>query len=436
MVWMKRLIIGCVLVLLFLVGLIAGFFWYRAVNQTAINLPEDTQSIMRVEVDRLFWELLPEMLGDAFTDQRTGDSVSDFGLRDWWQIARSVPAVCYFYSLADQPDRYYSHFSVRNSRTMDRFLVEKLKLQRDSSASMCVYRQRFAQVIIQGNDMHVLLGRGLDDMALDTLVESAKTADDQLRSTEDFLSAHEVVKFEDLMYFDRNGNQMGLDFGSGMVEFQGRMSASFLNIPEHSKAGQFLDDDVFYGYLNTDLRKLLPIVQKHVEQFDVSEDQLTPYLGNFLDFRIGNETVSQTDTIVTYEYDENFQQTETLTTQTLQVPELSVRLAASPHLLAHLPDKLFYTFQKSHNGGLIQLSTMDSAIVNLPSGSSYPFQLFYRRGDSSRHFESMSYKVLDAVQSVNIQGKRGGVSTLDLHGEIVLGASSTHALLTLLNGGR
>ncbi|MGO3654923.1 MAG: hypothetical protein ACTJFN_11190, partial [Sphingobacterium sp.] len=162
-----------------------------------------------------------------------------------------------------------------------------------------------------------------------------------------------LAKNSDLAYLDREGNWLGVDFKPGEAILAGRMKSSYLNLPSQSRGSEGANSDILYMHLNTDLKRFLPKLQQRIGNLGLPLDRLDSYLGNYIEIRLGGNQVVQTDTIISYDYDENFDMIESETRQETIVPELNVRMKASPHLLAHLPEKMIYKFHKDSQNGLV-----------------------------------------------------------------------------------
>lgn len=404
--------------------------FYRQAKADKIRVPSSTSSVVKLDVDRMFWEISRNIVFNYSSYFKQSDRQDSPVSLKLWETGIQIPSTCYFYALGDSR-QYYSHFKIRDRALLNDFLVAGLGLQRDSSAVLETYIGPNLRAVL--NDDEIVIGVGGKNVNDDFkhIVEGDRAS---WLSITEIGFALDLAKNSDLAYLDRKGNWLGVDFKPGEAILAGRMKSSYLNLPSQSRGSEGANSDILYMHLNTDLKRFLPKLQQRIGNLGLPLDRLDSYLGNYIEIRLGGNQVVQTDTIISYDYDENFDMIESETRQETIVPELNVRMKASPHLLAHLPEKMFYKFHKGSQNGLVELSTStDRQSFHQLDSSDVAFSLAYHKPDSVLKLPVSLPNYLKNMSSVQAKGTRVASSEMKISGLLKLENKRLHAFYQVLS---
>ena len=108
----------------------------------------------------------------------------------------------------------------------------------------------------------------------------------------------------------------------------------------------------------------------------LSKDSLAASYGGYVDLEVKAGKLMQTDTILTYDYDDNFNPIEQKEIREVEVPHIVHVWSNSKGIGQYLPDNMFYHFNKKEENGYVLNSTTDLAAVSLTQlSASYPLFL-------------------------------------------------------------
>jgi len=346
---------------------------FRASQAKNIRIPANTQSVLKMDVDGLIWALGKNSLSNwnEYYGAKERDST---GVKKTkvWNIGVELPANLYLFSLDQNADQYYAVLTVTNSEKLHQFLTDKLELNIDSAylssdKTHKLYSKKNIHILV---DQQKLLFSLSKDRTADTaLMKTLLTSDQQdWQLATSFMDKLPSDQHADFTWFSKDNNWLSVQFNNGAADLKGEISSALFRFPKQASS-IFQDDganDIIRAEINSDLALLLKSQQALVDSLKLPFDSLDRYVGNYLSIRMSNKELSQTDTIISYDYNDNFEMVEKKELQQTQVPDLTINLMASPHLLSYLPEKLFYKFNKAAHSNLLRMSTgsldLDQAI--------------------------------------------------------------------------
>ncbi|MCX2583667.1 hypothetical protein [Pedobacter sp. MR22-3] len=326
---MKKFFKTIAVIILSLLIFFVGIFKYRQYHANQIAVPKAATSVIKVSIDEIYKSLALNMLFNpdyylkSDPDKKTDSISGDFrhGLK--------IPASVYFYTMKNQPEMaLFSRFEIKQLRNFQTFIHNKfgfkiLKKQNEitfagSGNVFFCYDANHVAVVVSGE------ARNFDAVLLDIL----KAKNFQQIGVGKFKSIKESTHH--IAYSDAK-NGVTIDFNSGEIN----ISADFANHsiipavkPFHRKFNQ---ESTASAWLNADFAKL-PNKKIQLKNSTLDRDSLLKYYKGYLDFE-WNNTTTQTDSIVTYEYNDDFEKTAKVTLQKRSVPNLMLNIKADRNLL-------------------------------------------------------------------------------------------------------
>jgi len=362
--WIKKTIV-------FILGLIAvlaiSFFvfkYYRSSKAENIKIPENSVSVIRLDVDGLLLKMLKNSLSNYSEYYGSKQDTSTIGGKaKLWNIGVHIPAKLYMFSLSDTSHHYYAVLEVTDRADIQNFLKGQLGLSQDSvfqglEKGQELYSKKHVQALF--DDQRLILSFGKDQQA-ETMLTLLNSDQGEWVYANGFGKTLKEVQDTDMSFVDKKDNWATVNFQNGRFDIDAFVKSSLLGFPSKPVQAVIPEDNVLYMALNSDLSLILKDKKAELEKLKLPVDSIYKYVGNFATIELKDKEVLESDTIITYDYDDNFEMTEKKEINQVEVPSLTFQVMASPHLLGYLPEKMFYKFGKDFHNGLIRLSTDPAA---------------------------------------------------------------------------
>lgn len=342
---------------------------FRASQAKNIRIPVNAHSVLKMNVDELIWAMGKNSLGNwnEYYGAKERDSTGTKKTKIW-NIGVELPANLYLFSLDQNANHFYALLKVTNSEKLHQFLTDKLDLKVDSAyqgsdKTQKLYSKKHIHILV--DQQKLLFSLSKDRIADTAMMKNLLVSDQQnWQLASAFMDKLPADHRSDITWFSKDNNWFSVQFNNGEADIKGEISSTLFRFPKQA-SGIFQDDgtnDIIRAEINSDLALLLKSQQALVDSLKLPFDSLERYVGNYLSIRMSNKELSQTDTIISYDYDDNFEMVEKKELQQTQVPDLTINLMASPHLLSYLPEKLFYKFNKASQSNLLRMSTGSLAL--------------------------------------------------------------------------
>ena len=224
-----------------------------------------------------------------------------------------------------------------------------------------LYAKKHVQVLLDDHKLVFSLGK---DYQPETMLSLLKADQGDWVYANGLGKNVSEIQEADMSFVDKKDNWAIVNFQNGRFDIDAFVKSSLLGFPSKPDQAAIPEDNVFYMALNSDLSLILKDKEAELEKLKLPVDSIYKYVGNFAAIELKNKEVLESDTIITYDYDDNFEMTEKKEINQVEVPSLTFQVMASPHLLGYLPEKMFYKFGKDFHNGLIRLSTDPVSLGN------------------------------------------------------------------------
>ncbi|NII81659.1 MULTISPECIES: hypothetical protein [unclassified Pedobacter] len=345
----KFLKITAAIVLLLLI-FFAGVIKYRRYQSERTLIPKNVTGIVKINVDELGRTLASNMLsnlGYYFKSDLKNDT-TNLNSPDKFNNGLKIPASIYFYTIERKPQIYFSRFEIENINDFENSLRHLMHLdiiKRTEGTNIA--RSKLGNVVIYYNSKSAAV----------SLSVKAENLDDPLM---DILNQKNFIKINDSKFkystkslahiaFETAQHQGSIDFENGVINLNdlflsGDILASNKPLHHHlnpSSTASF--------WLNVSIKPDKDKIYKF-KNFSFEQDSLLKYYNGNLNFEWTN-SITQTDSIITYEYNDDFEKVEKVGLRKRNIPSISINVGSKGNGLKNY----------LANQGLINL---DSNLVN------------------------------------------------------------------------
>lgn len=365
---MKKFLKIAAVILISLLIFFIGTLKYRNYSANQIAIPKNTTSLVKICVDEILKTLALNAISNPvrYFKSDTGKNVGrsfkrlDHGL--------SIPANLYLYTIKDQPSTsLFARFKIRNLKNFEDFLSKaigfkikkvsnKLKYAKSVLGNIAIcYDEKSAAVVFSSHIANF-------DAALKDVLNEKNFKKMSDGGFSQLISSSSHVAFEE------NAQFAELNFKNGEISFNG-----IFNTPEGVKIKTGLyshqpanTNNVMNFWLNADFERNTKKEFK-LKNVLIEQDSLVKYYQGYIDMEWIN-TIKQTDSIITYEYNDDFEKAQKVTLQQKDVPNFLINISADA-----LPLKNYLARQN--------LIHLDSAMVNK---SVFPLYQVFVGGNSKQ----------------------------------------------------
>jgi len=327
----KFLKITAAIVLLLLV-FFAGMSKYRTYQAEQTEIPKSATSLIQINVDELYKTIAVNVLSHPmyyFKSDFKKDTAAAEPDKRFTGI--SIPASIYLYNLANKPaDAIFSRLEIESIGGFESFIKNVLHLQitkkteginmaKSSPGNLVIYYNRKAAAFAIASRVENL------ESDLLNILNKKNTVKVNASKFAGQLSIKKHVVFSNK---DHNG---WIDFNDGRINFNDIVSAA--NILPTNKPFQHRQSpgNTINFWLSANLKPDSNKVFKF-KNFSLEQDSLSRYYNGNLDFMWTN-SITQTDSIITYEYNDDFEKVEKVSLQKRSIPSISLNLNSNGYAL-------------------------------------------------------------------------------------------------------
>ncbi|PWS31292.1 hypothetical protein [Pedobacter paludis] len=442
----KFLIISATIIVLLLISYFA-FFKYREIQSNNVSIPTGTNAVIKINVDGLFKTLAISYLKHPKEYARPDQKDLKQKIEDL-KTGLEIPANVYFYGLRGKDkSTFFSTFKISDSVAFQKFVDGKL------SSRLIKIEHNFYQST---------------DSTLTILFDNKKVAfafapkkDASIAVLRDLLIQKNTVKigdtkFEDLtdisdhLCFQNEQSLSKMNFTDGKIDF----SSEFINKliePALKPRHRILSSESTVSFwinakFKADSIKKEPAVESPV----ISTNTLKSFYKDYIDIEWLN-SIKQVDTIVGYEYNDNFERVEKKVLQDNIVPNISINMDANATEMANYLKKYgllnpstgkisgpvipFSSFYFKANQNNVQLSTIKNKNLEVKKEASDDF--LYFKLDFSKLGKQQPFNVLfsriNIFKKLEIKGRAIEKNKIRLESALTFTNENANSLIQILN---
>jgi len=403
-------------ILLVLVGLIAivaiGLAVYlqvRKYNAKHELIHAKSTAVIKVSIDDIIFDVLKnELVNTDFFKKKTPSDTSK--KKQDLDIGLVVPAFMYFFCTEENYTDLYTYQRLDDQDKFIGLLLDQLGL--DSTA---VQREqdywsisaKSEKLNIIGNSTNVLIGISTTSYGkMDALKQMWDGRADNMQKVESVGLLQADDNSANIVLINLlNKDSFALTFENGLIKSTAKIYSHTVQANTSNLVRKMADDDILSAYLNLDIGPLLSKYSIFLNNNAALKDVLSNSFAGYADIQWKKAEVIQQDTVITYDYDENFEQVEKKELREESVPLLVATFKGTSALHDFFPDKMFYKVSKSEQNGYVVLSTSAEMIqpIELVQSSNF-MELNYRFDDAISSYVSRVPK-MDKIKSIQVVGK-------------------------------
>jgi len=323
---MKRFLKITAVVILSLLIFFVGTFKYRQYRANQVSIPKNASSVVKVSVDEVYKSLSTNMISHPGYYFRSDTKTTTKFRFDGLAHGLKIPASIYLYTIQNQPKTaLFSRFEIKDFTTFENFLKSVLHLNIEKKAEGISFaKSKLGNIAICYNSKNaamVVSSLSVDFDLILTDILSQKNFVELSKSTfNPISSATNHMAFADGEHFAT------LNFDNGAINFDDEfISQRIIPMakPQHRK---FYSESAVRFWLNADFKTIPGQIFK-LKNASLEQDSLAKYYKGYVDFEWLN-TIQQTDSIITYDYNDDFEKVERVTLQKKDIPNFVVNISS------------------------------------------------------------------------------------------------------------
>jgi len=441
----KFLKITAAIVLLLLICYF-GFFKYRQIQANKATIPVSTTALLKINVDELYKTIAVSYI--KHPSQYSGadkkgikEKVNDL------KTGLKIPANVYIYSLKGKAKTtFFSSFEIADTLIFNLFIHENAYLpliKKDSN----FFQSKDSTFLILFNKTTVAFACTPQKEQVKTTLEEILNRKNMIKVGESRFN--QLINLSDHISFQNTGNFSKINFTDGKINF----SNEFINqmiVPAAKPKHRVLNPESTVSmWLNAKFKSALPKKNQTGIPSLLSKDSFFRFYKDYVDFEWTN-TITQVDTVVGYEYNDDFERVEKKVLQDRKIPSISMNLTANDREVSDYLKSLgaldqatgkisssmipLYQVYFKGNSGNIQLSTVQNAKPDLKRTSSDDF--FYFKVDFKKLIKQTPMPLiadkLGTFSQLEIKAKSIGKDKINLQSELLFLNGDANALIQLL----
>ena len=313
---MKRALIIFFGILLLAVALGWGFWTYRQHVSYDTLIPKNANLVVKVNVDALLTDIAWNALWnrDYYSEIRD-DAQSRFDRKRLKRLGVTIPANAFLYRIDGIKSCYFGTLNVEDTTALHHVLREGLGMD---MAAHSENRVAFAIPAIPNSPVDT-------SQVLTVLEELVQGINMVPVSESDFKTLQTTINGH--FAFMGNGVSGAIHCKNGRMLFSTQIQTVLPNAATTPQRPDFPADNTISFWLNTDLDGLLGKQVYRIGTHSLYGDTLLNHYQGSLAFEWRGTTMQQ-DTVITYDYNDDFELVEQVELIEKQVPELSLTIRA------------------------------------------------------------------------------------------------------------
>ena len=437
----KKVILRAAIFISVLLLIFQGVLAYRDYASYKGVLHQEVDNIVKIHVDAIgksmFYNAIKHPIyyyGRYTKDRDTLDdktSGKGFGL----------PAHLFIYTIKGKKrSTLFSSFRISDAEDFEVYLKEQqfsdfqelntLQIaSRNNGKIMVAFSHK--QCVVVYNPTH----ENVNDIFTDLLLED-KTLEDTEEIYKKLKNAAAHINYISLT------NRLGINFKNGKAVFSGAIAlASDFEVPAETDYPKFSEESSVQFFMNLKSSRSFEAIAIH--DITIAPDSISPYYNGHLMLELAG-TTQQKDTVVTYEYNDDFEKVGVKTFGIKDVPEINLILSAAPkNLLDYfknasivtgdkLNDKIFplYQFKVDTTPNNFELSTNLSKAIASPQVTNngvFGLEIDFEKLKAQNHFPILQ-DYLNEGRDLKLKGQLHNKNTIAIEGHLQLKLEDIHAM--------
>ncbi len=439
----KFLKITAAIVLLLLVFYF-GFFKYRQIQANKVLIPVTTQALFKINVDELYKTIAISYVKHPSQYSGTDKKGIEEKIADL-NTGLKIPANIYIYGLKGQvKNTFFSRLEIVDSVAFKRFIQEKLSLIKKDTNFFQSADSTFSLLL---NKTSVAIAFSPKKAAIKTVLVDILNQKDMVKIGDSKFK--QLTDLSDHLSYQDAENLSKVNFTDGKINFSNEFVNRWIEPAAQPKHRILNPEGTISMWLNGNFKPALVKRNTAPSPAIFSKNNFFKFYKGYLDFEWTN-TVKQIDTVVSYEYNDDFEQVEKKVARARNIPGISINMSANDQEVSNYLKSsgsldqstgrinnavipLYQVYFKANNGN-IQLSTLPNAKPDFKTESADDF--FYFKVDFKKLIKQMSFLTLsdnlNIFSKLEMHAKSTGKDKIKLESELLFVNQDANSLIQLL----
>jgi len=441
----KFLKITAVIVILLLICYF-GFFKYRQIQANNISIPVSSNALLKINVDELYKTIALSYIKHpkqySGTDKKgIKEKINDLN------TGLKIPANIYLYTLNGKAKTtFFSTFELTDTLAFNHFITKNTSVPLIKK-DLGFYQSKDSTICILFNKTNAVL-------VFSPQKEQVKTAMAEILNQKKMVKIGEskfnnLVDLSDHILFQDAENLCKVNFTDGKISFSNEFNSKLIEPATKPQHRVLNPESTVSMWINGKYKSNLPKKNLETSPSILSKYNFSKFYKDYLDFEWTN-TITQVDTVVGYEYNDDFERVEKKILQDRKIPSIAINMSTNDQEVSEYLKSLgvldqptgkisrtmiplYQTYFKG-NGGNVQLSTLQSIKPDLKRIPAEDF--FYFKVDFKKLLKQMPMPLiaenLRNFSQMEIKAKSIGKDKIKLESELLFLNEDANALIQLL----
>jgi len=315
---LKKILIS----LLAIFGLLAVAFWgyfkFRQIKAEQNTMPRATEAIIKVDVDGLFASVIWSCLKhpQQYRNLQKGNFNNQIAIA---KTGLKIPANLYLYKIKNG---FYTRLKIGDSLNFKKFISTHYNfiVQKTQEKGLHIAQSSLLGIDLVFDAQHVAISYHSDKLSNLSVLKDFFSNKNQVSVTGS--KFEEINSHRNHLTVASEENILALNFRDGAISFKDELLSDEIVPAAKPEHNTFAPDIPLTMWINADLKPAQSVSKQ--AKFSLFSTLKKSYSG-YIDFQwLG--TTSRTDTVITYTYNDDFQQTETKTLKKVQVPQVMINM--------------------------------------------------------------------------------------------------------------
>ncbi len=324
----KKILKRAAIIISVLLLVFKGFLMYRDYASYQGIIHEKADNIIKIQVDGIAQSLLFNAIKNpSFYLNNKSDKEDDKKEDKKEDVGYAIPANIFLYTIKGQPiTTLFTSFKISDKDHFKNHLIKQYKIEDFiDSDNFTVAKNNDNTIVIAFNNKQCIVAynpskANVKNVFLDLLVNN-KTLEKADIKWDKIKSANSHIN-----YITKN-DDLEINFKAGKTTISGNFVLPvFLDVPRTLKSTTFSSDASVTLDLNL-FSTLKNMTFKH-KGINVNTDSIDTYYNGHLALEVLKAT-TQIDSVVTYDYNDDFEKVATVSAVTKQVPEINLQLSSN-----------------------------------------------------------------------------------------------------------
>ncbi|WP_397364072.1 hypothetical protein [Olleya sp. R77988] len=438
----KKILKRAAIIISVLLLLFKGFLMYRDYASYQDVIHEDADQIIKIKVDGITQSIMFNAITNPsfyLKSKSKKDTIKDDKKEE---KGFTIPANVFLYTVKNNPrTTIFTSFKVSDSAHFKNHIKSKYKITNFKTLTgFTVASNKDKKVVIAFNDKQCVVAynpskQNVNEVFSDILVDK-KTSGKSNKIWNKIKDANAHINF-----LSKNNN-LHLDFKSGQALITGNLVLpQYLDTPKNFTGVNFSSDASVT--LNLNLLSTIKYMSFKHNNVDVQTDSLSTYYNGHLALEMVN-TTTQMDSIITYEYNEDFEKVETLTAVKKEVPEINMQLSSDASKLYNYLEKVsiikqgnlskevfpLYQFKiDKTEKGLLASTNLEKPYKaeTIENTNVFDLTIDFEKLQDQNHFPMIN-NYLEKLLGLKINGISNADETIEVKGQLQLKNKDINAL--------